>query len=78
MKYECYQDYHVLNDYIERSYKEGGDNFVLIDEVQMCPNPCYFRKKTFVVFRKYWYVPGNICLIWRVSDFVRGNARDIY
>ena len=38
MKYECYKDYHVLNDYIEGSWKEGSDNFVLIDEVQMCPD----------------------------------------
>ena len=38
VKYECYKDYHVLNDYIEGSWKEGSDNFVLIDEVQMCPD----------------------------------------
>ena len=38
VKYEKYQDYHALNDYIEESYKEGCDNFVLIDEVQMCPD----------------------------------------
>ena len=38
VKYECYKDYHALNDYIEGSRKEGSDNFVLIDEVQMCPD----------------------------------------
>lgn len=32
------RDYHVLNDHIEQSYKKGCENFVLIDEVQMCPN----------------------------------------
>jgi len=37
-KYESYKDYHVLNDYIEQSYVKGKENFVLIDEVQMCPN----------------------------------------
>ena len=37
-KYEAYKDYHQLNDYIEQSYVEGKENFVLIDEVQMCPN----------------------------------------
>ncbi|MCM1045443.1 MAG: ATP-binding protein [Candidatus Gastranaerophilales bacterium] len=37
-KYEQYKDYHVLNDYIEQSYVQGKENFVLIDEVQMCPN----------------------------------------
>ena len=37
-KYESYKDYHVLNDYIEQSYVKAKENFVLIDEVQMCPN----------------------------------------
>lgn len=37
-KYEAYKDYHVLNDYIEQSYVEGKENFILIDEIQMCPN----------------------------------------
>ena len=37
-KYEAYKDYHQLNDYIEQSYVEGKENFVLIDEVQMCTN----------------------------------------
>lgn len=37
-KFEDFKDYHVLNDYIENSYKKGVENFVLIDEVQMCPN----------------------------------------
>lgn len=37
-KYEAYKDYHVLNDYIEQSYVKGKENFVLIDEVQMCTN----------------------------------------
>lgn len=37
MKFEDFKDYHVLSDYIESSYKKGVENFVLIDEVQMCP-----------------------------------------
>ncbi len=37
-KNEEYKNYHTLNDFIEASYKEGCDNFVLIDEVQLCPN----------------------------------------
>ena len=36
-KYENFKDYHVLNEHIEGSYVEGRQNFVLIDEVQMCP-----------------------------------------
>ena len=37
-KFEDFKDYHVLNNHIENSYKKGVENFVLIDEVQMCPN----------------------------------------
>lgn len=37
-KFEAYKDYHALNDYIESSFKKDCENFVLIDEVQMCPN----------------------------------------
>lgn len=37
-KYEAFKDYHALNDYIEQSYVKGRENFVLIDEVQMCPD----------------------------------------
>lgn len=37
-KFEKFKDYHVLNDHIESSYKKGVENFVLIDEVQMCPS----------------------------------------
>ena len=35
--FEKFKDYHVLNEYIESSYVEGRPNFVLIDEVQLCP-----------------------------------------
>ena len=36
-RFEKFKDYHVLNEYIESSYVEGRPNFVLIDEVQLCP-----------------------------------------
>ena len=37
-KFEALKDYHALHDYIENAYIYGKDNFVLIDEVQLCPN----------------------------------------
>lgn len=37
-KYEDLKEYHKLNEYIEERYIDGKENFVLIDEVQMCPN----------------------------------------
>ena len=34
--YESLTEYHALNDYVENAYKPGKNNFVFIDEVQMC------------------------------------------
>lgn len=35
-RYENLLEYHALNDYIENAYNPEKNNFVLIDEVQMC------------------------------------------
>lgn len=35
-EYENYLNYRSLYDYIESRYEPGKENFVLIDEVQMC------------------------------------------
>ena len=40
VKYERYQDYHVLNDYIEGSYQAGCDNFVLKVRKSRYEKPC--------------------------------------
>ena len=37
-KFEKLKEYHALNEYIEAAYVDRKDNFVLIDEVQLCPN----------------------------------------
>lgn len=34
--YETLAEYHALNDYVENAYIAGKNNFVFIDEVQMC------------------------------------------
>lgn len=36
LDFESLKEYHKLNYYIEQRYKKGMNNFVLIDEVQMC------------------------------------------
>lgn len=33
---ENLKEYHKLNNYIKQRYKKNMNNFVLIDEVQMC------------------------------------------
>lgn len=37
-KYDGLKEYKALDEYIENNYVEGRDNFVLIDEIQMCNN----------------------------------------
>jgi len=37
-KYDGLKEYKSLNEYIETNYAEGKENFVLIDEIQMCKN----------------------------------------
>jgi len=36
-KFESLKEYHALEKYIEDAYIHGKENFVMIDEVQMCP-----------------------------------------
>lgn len=38
LKFEPLLEYHKLYDFIENSYQEGKDNYVMIDEIQMCEN----------------------------------------
>ena len=35
-RYEHLKEYKALNEYIENNYAEGKENFVLIDEIQLC------------------------------------------
>lgn len=38
LKYEGLKEYHALNDYVEEQYRRGKNNYLFIDEVQMCPS----------------------------------------
>lgn len=35
---ESLREYHALHEYVEQNYKHGTDNYLMIDEVQMCPS----------------------------------------
>lgn len=37
LKYEHLKEYHALNDYVESNYIAGVNNYLMIDEVQLCP-----------------------------------------
>lgn len=36
IKFEHLKEYHALNDYIEQNYRDGVNNYLMIDEVQLC------------------------------------------
>lgn len=38
IKFEPLKDYHALNEYIEANCREGVNNYLMIDEVQLCDN----------------------------------------
>jgi hypothetical protein len=38
LAYESLKEYHALNNEIEAKYAQGRNNYVFIDEVQLCPN----------------------------------------
>lgn len=38
IKFERLKEYHALNDYVEQNYREGVNNYLMIDEVQLCPD----------------------------------------
>lgn len=38
IKFEHLKEYHALNHYIEQHYHEGVNNYLMIDEVQLCQN----------------------------------------
>ena len=35
---ESLREYHALHEYVEQNYKQGTNNYLMIDEVQMCPS----------------------------------------
>jgi hypothetical protein len=38
LQFESLREYHALNDYVEAHYRDGVNNYLMIDEVQLCPN----------------------------------------
>lgn len=36
LKYDNLKEYHALNDYVENLYKKSKNNYIFIDEVQLC------------------------------------------
>jgi hypothetical protein len=38
LQFESLREYHALNDYVEAHYRDGVNNYLMIDEVQLCHN----------------------------------------
>ena len=51
LDFEDIKEYHALHKYVEDRYQEGKDNYLFVDEVQLCPsfelaiNSLYSKKK---------------------------------
>lgn len=59
LEFEELRDYHALYHYVESHYREGRNNYIFIDEVQMCPS---FEKaiNSFHASEKYdIYITGS-------------------
>ena len=37
LEYEKIKEYHALHSYVEEHYQDGKNNYLFVDEVQMCP-----------------------------------------
>ena len=51
-EFENLKDYPALNDYIESRYISGANNFVLINEIQLCPNFEWIGKEKAINYHK--------------------------
>ena len=38
LEFEPLREYHALHQYVQDHYRENTPNYLMIDEVQMCPN----------------------------------------
>ena len=38
LSFEALKEYHALHTYVEEHYRQGKENYLFIDEVQLCPN----------------------------------------
>ena len=54
-EFEGLMEYHALEQYIEVRYQPGKNNYVLIDEVQMCPS---FERPSTACTRRRNMTPG--------------------
>lgn len=61
-QFEKLKDYHALNEFVEKAFVPSKQNFVLIDEVQLCPqfeltiNSLHASEKYDIyITRKKWF-----------------------
>ena len=59
LEFESLREYHALNQYIEARYQPGKSNFLLIDEVQMCPNFEYVINSLHSTHQYDIYITGS-------------------
>lgn len=63
LSFEALKEYHALHTYIEEHYRQGKENYLFIDEVQMCPN-FELAVNSLYSKRKYdIYITGSIAFL---------------
>lgn len=63
LSFEALKEYHALHTYIEEHYRQGKENYLFIDELQMCPN-FELAVNSLYSKRKYdIYITGSIAFL---------------
>ena len=62
LKYEGLKEYHALYDYIESHYVAGKQNYVFVDEVQLCEK---FELACEILSERYRH---TLCQTWQAES----------
>lgn len=74
-EYEPLLEYHRLNEYVEKAYREGKTNYIFIDEVQMCEG---FEKPSTIstLLKNTIFIslaPMHSCLVLTLQHYLRAE-----
>ena len=77
LKFDKLKEYHLLNDYVLKKYKAGKQNYLFIDEVQLCPQFGNYYNLDGVSGLIYnvaylFSIPRKILTYWRCADGLMG------
>ena len=77
LSFEHLKEYHALHTYVEDHFQEGKANYLLIDEVQMCPNFEHWNSQSFVFIQELEFLFYSQNINTYVIYFSRFYIKDI-